>query len=209
MSRDAFCYENEPREMYRAALVALTGAKVATVDRLVEAYPDGRGLAAATIPQLRACGCTLAQATRILAAYRLVRAADCRAEDRSASLRTPARVAETMRAHGIGDLEQEVFYAVLLNARQRVIDILEVGRGSLAHVDVHPREVFAAATRIKAHSIIVAHNHPSGDPDPSDADLELTRRLCEAGRLLGIPVLDHLILTRDQHLSMAALGMVP
>ena len=73
-------------------------------------------------------------------------------------------------------------------------ELFTVGQGTVAQVDVHPREVFCPLVRMRAHSCIIAHNHPSGDPTPSDADIHLTSRLVEVGTLLGVPVLDHLVL---------------
>jgi DNA repair protein RadC len=78
----------------------------------------------------------------------------------------------------------------------------------MAQVDVHPRELFRPCIREGIHSVILAHNHPSGDCEPSEADVELTKRMCEVGRLVAIPVLDHLIVTDSEHCSLAALGFV-
>lgn len=109
----------------------------------------------------------------------------------------------------LGAEEQESFLLLGLDARQRVRMVRRVALGSLAQVDVHPREVFRPLIRESMHAAIVVHNHPSGEPAPSHADLELTARLAEVGRLLGIPILDHLIVTRDRHVSVAALGLLP
>lgn len=87
----------------------------------------------------------------------------------------------------------EVFVALLLNGKHRVTGFAEVSRGTLTSSLVHPREVFGPALREVAAAVIVAHNHPSGDPEPSHEDLEVTRRLREAGVLLGVPLLDHII----------------
>jgi DNA repair protein RadC len=87
--------------------------------------------------------------------------------------------------------------------------VRQIAVGSLAQVDVHPREVFRPLVRSGMHSVILVHNHPSGDVEPSDADLELTRRLSDVGRLVGIPVLDHLVVTRTDSISMATLGLLP
>ena len=88
----------------------------------------------------------------------------------------------------------EVFVALLLDARHRVRFYVEVSRGTLTSSLVHPREVFGPALREGAAALVVAHNHPSGDCEPSSEDLELTRRLIRAGELLGVPLLDHLVL---------------
>jgi DNA repair protein RadC len=92
-------------------------------------------------------------------------------------------------------LQQEVFWAVLLNTKNRLIgQPIETSRGLLDASPVHPREVFNKAVRYSAASVILAHNHPSGDPAPSKEDLAITRRLVEAARILGIRVIDHLII---------------
>jgi len=87
----------------------------------------------------------------------------------------------------------ERFVALLLNGKHRVMGFAEVSRGTLTASLVHPREVFAPALRELAAALIVAHNHPSGDPEPSQEDLEVTKRLHEAGQILGVPLLDHII----------------
>jgi DNA repair protein RadC len=120
----------------------------------------------------------------------------------------PDKVVRFLR-QAIGRKQQEWFAVILLDARQRVIDILGVSIGTLASVDVHPREVFREAVRRAAHSILIAHNHPSGDAEPSDSDVHLTHRMSEVGKLVGIPVLDHLILTPTGSVSLAAMGLVP
>lgn len=88
----------------------------------------------------------------------------------------------------------ESFWVFTLDARNRIIGKREVSRGSLSQTVVHPREVFAPAITKRAAAIIVAHNHPSGEPSPSPEDDALTRRLREAGKMLGIPLLDHLVI---------------
>lgn len=97
----------------------------------------------------------------------------------------------------LGGLSQEVFCVIGLDARQCVIEEAEVARGTLDSVSVHPRDVFRPLIRMAAHSGIVAHNHPSGDPTPSEDDHLLTRRLQEIGDLLGIPILEHVVIARD------------
>ncbi len=104
--------------------------------------------------------------------------------------------------------DREVFVAVLMNARNQVLGINTVSIGSLTTSIVHPREVFKAAILMNAANIILAHNHPSGDPSPSKEDIELTRRLTKAGEILGIEVLDHLILTPTGYLSLRERGLL-
>ncbi len=95
----------------------------------------------------------------------------------------------------MGENRQEKFWALLLNTKNRLIGKpVEVARGTLNNVSVHPRDVFNKAVRVSAARVILAHNHPSGDPSPSREDRELTRRMTEAGVMIGIPVLDHVVI---------------
>jgi len=110
------------------------------------------------------------------------------------SLSGPSDAAKAARELIGHDLDREVFGILLVDTRNRVTAMHIVSIGSLNGSLVHPREVFKAAILGSAAGIILLHNHPSGDPNPSREDTELTRRLVEAGRLLGIEVLDHLVL---------------
>ena len=94
-----------------------------------------------------------------------------------------------------------------LDAKNRLISRETVSVGHLTAALVHPREVFKAAILANAAAIALVHNHPSGDPEPSREDVEITRRLVKAGELLGIPVLDHVVVTRRGHVSIAERGM--
>lgn len=96
----------------------------------------------------------------------------------------------------------ETFWVMMLDARARPLGIARVGEGTLTACLVHPREVFAPALRSRAASVILIHNHPSGDPEPSEEDEALTARLSEAGLLLGIPVLDHVVVARGGFRSL-------
>ena len=106
---------------------------------------------------------------------------------------TGFEVAKAIR-HLLENQAVEIFVALLLNAQNFIIGYFEVSKGTLTSSLVHPREVFGPAIRLGAASVIVAHNHPSGDPDPSQSDVEVTQRLLGAGKLLGIPLLDHIII---------------
>ncbi len=103
-------------------------------------------------------------------------------------------------------LTQEVFVVLALDAKHRALGLRQVDQGSATSVEVHPREVFAPLVREGAAAAIVAHNHPSGDPEPSAEDRALTRRLVGAGVLLGIPVLDHLVVGGGGWVSLAERG---
>lgn len=94
---------------------------------------------------------------------------------------------------------EESFYIFTLDTKNQINGIFEVSRGTLNATIVHPREVFKRALLQNANSIILIHNHPSGDPTPSQEDLEMTRKLVEAGNILGIKVLDHIIIGDEKN----------
>lgn len=101
---------------------------------------------------------------------------------------------------------QEVFVIILLNTKHRIIAVHEVSKGGMNTAQVDPRIIFRAALLANAPAIILAHNHPSGDPTPSPDDLNLTQRLMAAGALLGIEVLDHIIIGDRQYCSLKETG---
>ena len=100
----------------------------------------------------------------------------------------------------------EYFYAFYLNSQGVVSDVVKVSQGSLTASLVHPREVFRPALLTNSAAIIIAHNHPSGNPKPSENDNRLTRRLKKAGKLLGIEVIDHIITGDGEHYSYVHAG---
>ncbi|MFC2077954.1 JAB domain-containing protein [Candidatus Bipolaricaulota bacterium] len=109
----------------------------------------------------------------------------------------------------IRDLQQEAFAVLALDgANKPRVPAKIITLGLLNQNQVHPREVFAAAVADRAAAIIVAHNHPSGTLDPSGEDIALTKRLVKAGEILGIPVLDHIILTATSHRSLKQAGVM-
>jgi len=110
-------------------------------------------------------------------------------------LDTPERVADFLREEN-RPYEVECFQVALLNTRRRLIRVEKLSQGTLDTILVHPREVFRAAIVAGAAAIVVIHNHPSGDPTPSEADIKVTRDLIRAGQLLKIELLDHVILGR-------------
>lgn len=107
---------------------------------------------------------------------------------------------------GMQDQAEETLIVMALNTKNAVIGIIEVSRGSLNSSIVHPREVFKGAMLLNAASIIIAHNHPSGDPAPSNEDLNITKRLYECGKILGVELLDHLIIGDDSYISLKEKG---
>jgi DNA repair protein RadC len=122
-------------------------------------------------------------------------------------LHSPEQVAAHFGAR-MRRYRQEVFVVLLLDSRHRLIGEVEVSRGSLNQSLVHPREVFAPALRESAAAILVVHNHPSGDPQPSREDHEVTQRLVRAGEILGIRVVDHLVIGGLEFTSFARIGQL-
>jgi DNA repair protein RadC len=105
------------------------------------------------------------------------------------------------------DLAQEEFRVLLLNTQHAVMRELVVTRGTLDTSVVHAREVFRAAIVENAAAVVLVHKHPSGDPTPSPEDREVTRQLAEAGRLVGIPVLDHIVIGDGRYISFVEAGL--
>ena len=125
----------------------------------------------------------------------------------SKEIDTPERVYEIANTLGLTRLTHEVFYVFCLNAKGQTVGVTQVGMGSLAECLVHPREVFTAAVHTaRTCSIVLVHNHPSGNTTPSNADIDTTRRLIEAGKIMGIRVLDHVIVGDDDYHSMKSMG---
>jgi DNA repair protein RadC len=103
---------------------------------------------------------------------------------------------------------QEVFGILILNTKNKIVAVHEVSRGTLDSSMAHPREVFKQAVLHNAAAIICFHNHPSGDPEPSRVDIEITKRLCEAGRIIGIEILDHIVVSDDGYASLKERGVM-
>jgi DNA repair protein RadC len=102
----------------------------------------------------------------------------------------------------IEDFSKENFFVVSFDVRNRILGIDKISKGTLSASLVHPRETFESAIRRHAAQIIVAHNHPSGDPEPSEDDIRITKRLYEAGKIMGIELMDHIILTKEYFSSL-------
>lgn len=118
------------------------------------------------------------------------------------SLNNPASVYALMAAR-ISHLQQESFWVLLLDVKNHLMgQPQEVARGSLVSTQVYPREVFKLAVRFSAASVLFVHNHPSGDPYPSEQDIKLTRRLMQCGELFGIPVIDHVVIGKQRRGEM-------
>jgi len=142
-----------------------------------------------------------ARATRVAAAFELGR----RALELEQFREIVGRPEDVFRcvAPRLAGLAQEVFLVIGVDIRNGLLDIVECARGSVAGVEVHPREVFRPLVRMAAAGGVLVHNHPSGDPTPSSEDIELTRRLRDVGRLLGIPIIDHVVIGDRSFRSIA------
>ena len=148
-----------------------------------------------------------AKAAILSAAFELVRRIQSKGEGGKPSFKRSSDVAShylpLMR-----DLRKEVFKVLLLNRANRLIKEVPVSEGTLDASIVHPRDVFHEALLEPAAGIILIHNHPSGNPSPSEEDLRITKQLVDAGRLLGIKVYDHIILAGESYRSLADEGLI-
>ncbi len=181
---------------------------ITTAQRLLSRFGSLHGIAQAPLEELASVrGVGPAKAAQLKAAGELSRRAELAPARLSGPIESPLAAMELARRH-LSGRRKEHFIALLLDARHRVMKISEISVGSLEMSIVHPRETFQEAIAAGASAMMVAHNHPSGDPSPSREDLDLTRRLVEAGKILGIPVLDHLIVGQGRVLSLKAGGFL-
>jgi len=182
----------------------VAGVSAADVAQAISERVDGslRRLASLDVSELEGLpGVGIATSARIAASLELGRRVATEPDGGDDRVRGPADVFRRMGPR-LRDLPQEEFHALLLNTRHRVVREVLVTRGILDASLIHPREVFRAAVAEGAAGLILVHNHPSGDPMPSAEDRAVTRQLVEAGRLLGIPVLDHVVVGRGRWRSV-------
>ncbi len=160
---------------------------------------------AVAVARIRGVG--RAKAARVVAALELGRRLNEESRQSGMQLRTPADVYRYC-APGLRDLLVEEFHLLILDAQHRIDRDLLITRGTLTSSLVHPREVFRPAIAEAAAGVIVVHNHPSGDPAPSGEDRAVTRQLVAAGKLLDLPVHDHVIVAGDRYFSFAEAGLL-
>ncbi|UCF37186.1 MAG: DNA repair protein RadC [Acidobacteriota bacterium] len=173
--------------------------------RLLEALGSLRRLQEAGFHQLCQAGLGKKRALALAAAIQMTRRGR-RVELRpNHSFHSSAEVFSYFRPLAI-DLGKECFWVLLLDGKNRVLRIERVSEGSLTRAIVHPREVFRPAIREGAASVLFVHNHPSGEPRPSKEDRQITQRLVETGKVIGIQVLDHVIIGRYRYFSFADEG---
>jgi DNA repair protein RadC len=156
---------------------------------------------------LEHAGLSAAAATRVLAAVELGRRVVRGAGDGAPRLGSPQAIYEWARPRVVGG-RRESFHVLCLNPRHLLLRHVRVAVGSADQCPVDPREALAPAVACRASSLVLVHNHPSGDPEPSPADVALTRQLKEGARLLCIRLVDHLVVTEAGYVSMSARGLL-
>jgi DNA repair protein RadC len=179
-----------------------------TAQRLLEKFDSIQGIAEASVEELcNVKGIGLAKACQIKAAFELANRWDrCEHNKNKVVIKTPEDAYNELKGMFRGK-KKEYFLAIFLDTRNHVIKCAEISIGSLDTSIVHPREVFKEAIVASASSIIVAHNHPSGNPEASQDDVNLTKRLKEAGDLVGIGVVDHIIVGDGKYISLKREGL--
>ncbi len=152
-------------------------------------------------------GLSNAKACSILSAIELGRRAACEMNVEGNTVESPDHIAKLMIPR-MRNLKKEFLRGIYLDAKKRMIgnDIISIG--CLNTNSVHPREVFSTAVRDSAAGMILVHNHPSGDPSPSDDDVKFTKKLIKSGKLLGIEIVDHVIIGRNGYVSFREMGII-
>ncbi|MGD0352168.1 MAG: DNA repair protein RadC [Dehalococcoidia bacterium] len=182
---------------------------IVTAQKLLSRFGNLKNLASASIEELTQIkGIGPAKAAQIKATFELSkRLENSSSETTKITVKSPEDVVKTAR-NLLKGKKKEHFLVICLDTRNHLIKTSTVSIGSLDCSIVHPREVFKDAISSSAASVIFIHNHPSGDPTPSEDDIKMTKRLIEAGEIIGIEVLDHIIICDSEHLSMKAKNLV-
>ena len=178
------------------------GKSVMTIaQELLTKFGSIRAINQATIEQLcEIQGIGPAKAAQIKACFEIAERGKLDSEPKKYNLKNPEAVVKILRA-SIKDKAREHFKLVHLDSRNKIITITNVSVGTINANLAHPREIFKDALSHDATAVILCHNHPSGDPEPSEDDLKITKQLVEAGKIMGIEVLDHIIITKNKYLS--------
>jgi len=196
------------------ALVLRTGdaaSRASALDHarlLLTRFGSLRELAAATTGELcQVRGIGPAKAAELQAVFQIARRFGTQALRPGERFTSSAEVFRHYHER-LRDRRKELFLALLLDSKNRVLREVQVSEGSLTASIVHPREVFAPVVRESAAAVLFVHNHPSGDPTPSREDIEITARLRDAGELMGVRVLDHIIIGSGDYVSFADRGLL-
>jgi DNA repair protein RadC len=203
-----------PHALSNAELIAIllrvgvTGENAVQVgQRLIQRFGGLAGLHRAPFEELKnQRGIGDAKAAQVKAAIELGRRLTIESPEERPTINSPADAAALVQ-YEMSALEQEHLRVILLDTRNHVLDIAEVYRGSVNSSQVRVGEVFKAAIRRGAPAVIVAHNHPSGDPTPSPDDVAVTRAFVQAGKLLDVDVLDHLVIGQGRYVSLKERGL--
>lgn len=193
------------------AIILNTGVRGETVidvaQRLLKEHDGLLGLVGTDFEELcRAHGLGEAKAAKLKAALELARRISVAQPEARPQVHTPEDI-YAVAGSDMGALEQEQLRVLLLDTKYRVLRVVTVYQGSVNSAQVRVAEVFMHAVRLNAPALAALHNHPSGDPTPSAADVTLTAELCKAGQILGIDVLDHLIVGRGHFRSLRRMGL--
>lgn len=193
-----------------ALIIRTGGQKETAMDlarRLVACFGGLRSLTDVTCEELMAIkGIGLAKAAQIIAVVELAKRLSVEGARRP-KIRSPRDAAELLMPE-MRYLKKEVFKVMLLDTKNQLIAVEKISQGALNSSIVHPREVFKPAIKRSCCSLIVAHNHPSGEVEPSAEDIQVTKRLLDGGKILGIDVLDHLIIGDGRFLSLKEKGYI-
>lgn len=194
------------------AILIRTGAgKITAVDlarKLIQRYGSLNAIASRPLREyMEEKGIGEAKAVSIAAAFEIGRRWASKRHAEELQIRSPEDIFN--RFHPLlRDLKQEVFYVLLLDSANHFIRHVEICKGILNASPAHPREVFRAAIVEPAASVILMHNHPSGNPEPSAEDIQITRQIVDAGKVVGIPVHDHIIIAGVRYTSFAERGLI-
>ncbi len=194
------------------AIVLTSGTREETAVELAAALLAEHGslekVATASVGELMSRkGVGHAKACQIAAAFELGRRVASHRDGRRPAINSPEALVEIVQAE-MGSLNHEIFRVAMLNSKNELLRVVTVSEGTLSGSLVHPRETFRSAIVEGCYSVILLHNHPSGDPEPSGEDIKVTRQLVEAGRTLGINVLDHIIIARNCFKSLKDAGVI-
>jgi len=176
--------------------------------KLLSHFGNLQNVAGASLKELSEVkGIKTAKAAQIKAAFELAKRMEDPEYKKASPVQSPQEAVQSIKSLLKGK-KKEHFYVLCLDTRNRVTGINQVSIGNLDSSIVHPREVFKAAISSLAASVIFIHNHPSGDLEPSSEDINLTKRLTEAGELIGIPVLDHIIVSDKDYTSLKSRNLL-
>ncbi|MGE4282701.1 MAG: DNA repair protein RadC [Clostridia bacterium] len=197
------------------AIIIKTGTKEETsiqvAQRIIKNYADDTGLAflySISLEELkRIKGIGRVKAIQLKSVIEIAKRISSFRNDNRICISSPIDVSKFLMEE-MRYLKQEHFKVIMLNVKNRILKQMDITIGTLNASLVHPRDVFSEPVRSKCASIILVHNHPSGDPSPSREDIEITKRLIEAGKILGIDVLDHIIIGDGRYISLKEQGHI-